>query len=321
MFFLEEDNQLYRSSVTEVKANIEDFSFPEGQFKEECNLHKIFQIIESIRNRNQFIPSQKAFQDSLGSRINDSNNPFPVKCFLQSFLTAFEESFRNEEGKRFVRKLIDEILEALDITRWNMEVDLAVTSLFYKFRLGIEKRSLIKSQSLFLNNDQKPKVGHKRTMMSNSTSDEPQKKIRKCATGSSSGNGLKSKSLKSSSQGVRKPDVVVLHNKDELPLFIFEIKSNESEFSQGLAQLISFGITVRHSQKMKTYLNLVLISPESWRILTLPPFGVELGSLVCYSFPIFTQSLFFHTDYFIWFTRYLVQLFKDEGKQPSISID
>ena len=118
--------------------------------------------------------------------------------------------------------------------------------------------------------------------------------------------------------------MVVLNCKDLLPRFIFEIKSNENEFSQGLAQLLCFGIAVRHSQKLETYLQLILITPGMWKILTLPPIGVELGSPVCYSVPVFSKTtgyIFFHRNYFIWFTRYMVQLAKAEGKQPPISLE
>ena len=80
----------------------------------------------------------------------------------------------------------------------------------------------------------------------------------KLETGSSSLTGLKSETLKTSSHGERKPDMVVLNCKDAFPHFIFEIKSNENEFAQGLAQLLSFGIAVRHSQKLETYLHLIL---------------------------------------------------------------
>ena len=105
--------------------------------------------------------------------------------------------------------------------------------------------------------------------------------------------------------------------------FIFEIRSNEDEFAQDLAQLLSFGIAVRHSHKLEMYLHLILITPGTWKVLTLPPIGVELGSPVCYSVPIFTNSsgsIFFNKNYFIWFIRYMIQLARAEGKQPLLTL-
>ena len=63
------------------------------------------------------------------------------------------------------------------------------------------------------------------------------------------------------------------------------------------------------------YLDLILITPGTWKVLTLPPIGVELGSPVCYSVPIFTNS-----SGSIFFDKNMIQLAKAEGKQPLITL-
>ena len=163
---------MYRSSVTVVNAKITNFSFPEGQIKEECNLNKFFQYIKSIGPHND-AKIQYELENSLDFYSQDSNNPSAFNCTLKAFSYASKSCFCNGAGKNFVDTLFGDILEALDITRAEMFVSLAVTNRKFEFRLGVECRTLI--QPTMWKNDQNPKVGHKRNIMSN-LSEEPQKK-------------------------------------------------------------------------------------------------------------------------------------------------
>ena len=118
---------MYRSSVTVVNAKITNFSFPEGQIKEDCNLNKFFQYIKSIGPHND-AKIQYELENSLDFYSQDSNNPSAFNCTLKAFSYASKTCFCNGAGKNFVDTLSGDILEALDITRAEMFVSLAVTS-------------------------------------------------------------------------------------------------------------------------------------------------------------------------------------------------
>ena len=61
-------------------------------------------------------------------------------------------------------------------------------------------------------------------------------------------------------------------------MLIFEIKSStdSTNVHEGLAQLVSFGLSLQQQKRVTVYLHLVLITPKLWGFLVLPPYGMEL---------------------------------------------
>ena len=81
------------------------------------------------------------------------------------------------------------------------------------------------------------------------------------------------------SEGIQKPDLVVRITEPSIKnLFIFEIKRSDdfTNVHEGIAQLVSFGLSMQQQNKQTVYLHLVLITPKLWGFLVLPPCGMEL---------------------------------------------
>ena len=95
----------------------------------------------------------------------------------------------------------------------------------------------------------------------------------------------------------RKPDIMITNSKmaKYMTYVIFEVKSTSSskDTACGIAQLLSFGLAVRKNCKLDNYINLVLINPEKWGIMVLPPYGVELQRVIFYNeIEIFAKQFF-----------------------------
>lgn len=75
-------------------------------------------------------------------------------------------------------------------------------------------------------------------------------------------------------KGNLEADMVALSNKRRLPLVIFECKSSASytDIRNGMAQLISYGLSVRDKKQIAHIIKLVLITPYRWFIASLPPY-------------------------------------------------
>ena len=67
------------------------------------------------------------------------------------------------------------------------------------------------------------------------------------------------------------------------PFCVFTIECN-GDFTNGLCQLLSFGLSVRHEKKLMTALYLILITSTDWFVMNLPPYADDLPSPVsCFS--------------------------------------
>lgn len=64
-------------------------------------------------------------------------------------------------------------------------------------------------------------------------------------------------------------------NKKNYPLVIFECKSQASESIQGMAQLVSHGLALRHKKKVTHKIKLVLLTPLTFYSASLPPYEEE----------------------------------------------
>ena len=135
--------------------------------------------------------------------------------------------------------------------------------------------------------------------------------------GSSHGNGQG----KTHKKGVRCPDYVVMNQSDEMPHIIIEIKSHHkfTAVHVGMAQLISFGLSVRHKKELNRPLHLIYIDSEIWIVAVLPPFREELKSTVQgYRFRLFDGNfeadLFLDKKKFFWLLRYLNEISQKDAK-------
>lgn len=61
------------------------------------------------------------------------------------------------------------------------------------------------------------------------------------------------------------------------PLVIFECKSKSGGFDieEGMSQLVSYGLSLRHKKQVKNEIKLVLITPSVWYLASLPPYKME----------------------------------------------
>ena len=122
-------------------------------------------------------------------------------------------------------------------------------------------------------------------------------------------------------KGVRCPDYVVIDQSDEMPHMIIEIKSHHkfTAVHVGMAQLISFGLSVRHKKELNRPLHLIYIDSEIWIVAVLPPFREELKSTIQgYRFRIFDGNfeadLFLDKKKFFWLLRYLNEISQKDAK-------
>ena len=83
-------------------------------------------------------------------------------------------------------------------------------------------------------------------------------------------------------------DMATLVTKELKPAIIFEYKKNckEASIVEGISQLISFGLSVWHKNKLSHALKLVLISHRRWFLITLPPFDTLLPNLKVFPYTI-----------------------------------
>ena len=85
-------------------------------------------------------------------------------------------------------------------------------------------------------------------------------------------------------------DMVVYSDQKNIPLVIFDCKSNirTQSLHEGISRLITYGMSLRHKLKLATGLKLVLFTPICWCVACLPPFRSELSrSIEFESFLIF----------------------------------
>ena len=130
-------------------------------------------------------------------------------------------------------------------------------------------------------------------------------------------------------KGVIRPDFVLLkvdpQEQESNPCILFEVKSSLdlSTTSQGVAQLLSFGIELRHSEKLKHSLYLVFINSSFWGIMVLPPFGEEWNDTIkFYHIPmclgIRPAKCFLIKENLVWVIQLLIEI--GSGK-PTIHLD
>ena len=122
-------------------------------------------------------------------------------------------------------------------------------------------------------------------------------------------------------KGVRCPNYVVIDQSDEMPHMIIEIKSHHkfTAVHVGMAQLISFGLSVRHKKELNRPLHLIYIDSEIWIVVVLPPFREELKSTIQgYRFRLFDGNfeadLFLDKKKFFWLLRYLHGISQKDAK-------
>ena len=84
-------------------------------------------------------------------------------------------------------------------------------------------------------------------------------------------------------------DLVTSHMESLSPLVIFECKSRSDKRSlqKGMAQLISFGLSLRYNQQLSCKLKLVLITPISWCSASLPPYEEKLSVILFSEYQVF----------------------------------
>ena len=94
------------------------------------------------------------------------------------------------------------------------------------------------------------------------------------SSGNSFGDYLQS-TKRSHAEGNQISDVMIWSVKKKLPLVIFECKSSlgSSDIKEGMAQLVSHGLSLRDKKQIAHRIKLVLITPGSWYIAELPPYG------------------------------------------------
>ena len=108
-------------------------------------------------------------------------------------------------------------------------------------------------------------------------------------------------------------------------MLIFEIKSStdSTNVHEGLAQLVSFGLSMQQQNKQTVYLHLVLITPKLWGFLVLPPCGMELEEPLEFRVILFYEDkkkrLVLDKTNYIWFLKYLKLALDFEGKAIPVS--
>ena len=83
-----------------------------------------------------------------------------------------------------------------------------------------------------------------------------------------------SRSTNSSVCGRQICDLMVLNKKNN-PIVIFECKSQASESTQGMAQLVSHGLALRHKKQITHKIKLILLTPVTFYSASLPPYKEE----------------------------------------------
>lgn len=81
-------------------------------------------------------------------------------------------------------------------------------------------------------------------------------------------------------------DLMTLSAISHSPLVIFECKSNKntSERAQGMVQVVSHGLSLRHRRQVKHEIKLVLVTPLNWYSTSLPPYKDELENCLDITF-------------------------------------
>ena len=127
-----------------------------------------------------------------------------------------------------------------------------------------------------------------------------------------------------SSLVIQTPDILVQTEFEPYSkkIIIFEVKSaaDFTSLHEGIAKLVSFGISLRQRSEHNVHLHLVLITPRFWGFLVLPPFGMELVKPL--KFQLIRMFYWNNKEKkqvldkvkYIWFLKYMNLVVQLEGK-------
>ena len=238
-------------------------------------------------DNNKFIPL-----DILEKHCTTS--PSYVSSIMIKFVKATLNSWNNGSAKSFL-SLIWPFL--FDIKHYNADMGTQSTDFLFTIDLMYDKSRKTTRQT------RQPSRISKSTQSSTSASPADQ---------------VKSNSTTRYNKGVRKPDFALMKLSHQekpspfKPFILFEVKSSSdlSNTFQGVAQLLSFGIGVRHNEKLEHSLYLVLINPVFWGIMVLPPFGEKWnGTIKFHHIPMFfgahPKVCFLMKENLIWVLQFL----------------
>jgi len=191
----------------------------------------------------------------------DTISPSPVFSIMRSFALATVNSWKNGSAKSFLSDLSPFLF---DIKHYYADMGTQSTDYSFKIDLMYDKSGKATSQTR-----RSSRISTDKRTSTSATSDQDQEP--------------KSNSTRYN-KGVRKPDFTLMKRRlpSKKPLILFEVKSSPdlAITFQGIAQLLSFGIGVRHNEKLDHSLYLVLINPIFWGVMVLPPFGEEWNGLI-----------------------------------------
>ena len=188
-----------------------------------------------------------------------TTSPLYVSCIIRAFALATVNSWKNESAKSFLSDIWPFLF---DIKHYYADMGTQSTDYSFKIDLMYDKSGKATSQT------------RRSSRISKST---------ETSTSADSNQEPKSNSTRYN-KGVRKPDFTLIKRllPSRKPFILFEVKSSSdlSNTFQGVAQLLSFGIGVRHNEKLEHSLYLVLINPVFWGMMVLPPFGEEWNGII-----------------------------------------
>lgn len=110
--------------------------------------------------------------------------------------------------------------------------------------------------------------------------------------GQECGRSSKFSSITSHMVGNCTADMVVTDRKNNLPIVIFECKSNAkiSTLESGIIQLASYGLSLQHKRKLLHAIKLVLITPRSWYVGSLQPYQTNISEISFINYIIFKKE-------------------------------
>ena len=131
-----------------------------------------------------------------------------------------------------------------------------------------------------------------------------------------------SKSSFSSSEGNCSADLVVCERESDLPIVVFECKggANISNIEKGMIQLVSYGLSLQHKRKLAHSVKLVLITPRTWYVATVPPYQTEISEIRFMNYVMLKKTeneTFFDRKAYIAFLIELRQHFESVSQQFS----
>ena len=201
----------------------------------------------------------------------DTISPSPVFSIMRAFALATVNSWKKGSAKSFLSDLSPFLFD-----NDHCYADMGTQSTDYSFKIDL---MYDKSRKASSQTRRSSRISTDNRTSTSATSDQDQEP-------KSNSNLTKYK------KGVRKPDFTLMKRRlpSRKPLILFEVKSSPdlSSTFQGIVQLLSFGIGVRHNEKLDHSLYLVLINPIFWGVMVLPPFGeVWNGQIKFHHIPMF----------------------------------